>query len=260
MEIIIVIFKSVIIGGLMGFAAALGAARMFHSPTVQALGAFRTLGEMNACEGDAASHFSFGLGFFFNAWASAVGAGAYTQDVTHRILPNWAAAALLSRNKNISETVHNPKRMAIVGAVIGAAIVTFLNATSSAIPSSLQVTAVDVLVPAATLLISTVMPIVFWLAALDAGKRTVFWGTLFGGLAQLIMGNAVPGVVLGILVGKGVDELGWSRLTKILFVTVIILFVLSAFFRGFDLNLIEQFKLGVPSWLQNFHNLFTVKQ
>jgi hypothetical protein len=62
LEIIIVIFKSVIIGGLMGFAAALGATRMFHSPTVQALGAFRTLGEMNACEGDAASHFSFGLG------------------------------------------------------------------------------------------------------------------------------------------------------------------------------------------------------
>lgn len=139
-------------------------------------------------------------------------------------------------------------------------IVTFLNATSSAIPSSLQVTAVDVLVPAATLLISTVMPIVFWLAALDAGKRTGFWGTLFGGLAQLIMGNAVPGVVLGILVGKGIDELGWSKLTKILFVTVIVLFVLSAFFRGFDLNLIEQFKLGVPNWLQNFHNLFTVKQ
>lgn len=259
MEILIVILKSVIIGGLMGFSAALGAARMFHSPTVQALGAFRTLGEMNACEGDDASHFSFGLGFFFNAWASAVGAGAYTQDVTHRILPNWAAAALLSRNKNISETVHSPKRMAIVGAVIGAGIVTFSNATSSAIPSSLQVTAVDVLVPAATLLISTVMPIVFWLAALDAGKRTGFWDTLFGGLAQLIMGNAVPGVVLGILVGKGVDELGWSRLTKILFVTVIILFVLSAFFRGFDLNLIEQFKLGIPKWLQNFHDLFTVK-
>ena len=146
-----------------------------------------------------------------------------------------------------------------IGAVIGAGIVTFSNATSSAIPSSLQVTAVDVLVPAATLLISTVMPIVFWLAALDAGKRTGFWGTLFGGLAQLIMGNAVPGVVLGILVGKGVDELGWSRLTKILFVTVIILFVLSAFFRGFDLNLIEQFKLGIPKWLQNFHDLFTVK-
>lgn len=101
--------------------------------------------------------------------------------MTHRILPNWAAAALLSRNKNISETVHNPKRMAIVGAVIGAAIVTFLNATSSAIPSSLQVTAVDVLVPAATLLISTVMPIVFgwllWMQGKELVSGNFIWWT-----------------------------------------------------------------------------------
>lgn len=64
---IIVILKSLVIGGLLGFSAGMGAARMFHIPTTQGLGAFRTMGEMNACEGDAASHFSFGLGFFFNA-------------------------------------------------------------------------------------------------------------------------------------------------------------------------------------------------
>jgi hypothetical protein len=32
---------------------------------------------------------SFGLGFFFNAWASSVAAGSFTQDVDHRIIPNW---------------------------------------------------------------------------------------------------------------------------------------------------------------------------
>lgn len=78
MTIMIILLKSLLIGGLVGFAAGAGAARMFHAPTTQGLGAFRTLGEMNACEGDAASHFSFGLGFFFNAWASTVGAGAFT--------------------------------------------------------------------------------------------------------------------------------------------------------------------------------------
>ena len=36
---------------------------MFHAPQTQGLGAFRTLGEMNAAQGDPASHFSFGLGF-----------------------------------------------------------------------------------------------------------------------------------------------------------------------------------------------------
>ncbi|SJZ83957.1 conserved hypothetical protein EF_0832/AHA_3913 [Pilibacter termitis] len=259
MEVLIILLKSLCIGGLLGFAAGVGAARMFHAPTTQALGAFRTLGEMNACEGDAASHFSFGLGFFFNAWASAVGAGAFTQDVTHRVVPNWAAASLLAKNKDMGQTVHNPKAMGIAGAIIGALVVAFLNTTATAIPESLKVTAVAVLVPAATLLINTVMPVLFWLAALDAGKRTGFWGTLFGGLAQLIMGNAVPGVVLGILVGKGIDELGWTRLTKIMISTVFILFILSGFFRGFDLTALEQFKLQAPEWLSDIHKMMGQK-
>ena len=104
--------------------------------------------------------------------------------------------------------------MGIIGAVIGALVVAFLNTTAAAIPEALQVTAVSVLVPAATILINTVMPVIFWLAALDAGKRTGFWGR-FWRIAQLIMGNAVPGVVLGILIGKGVDESGWNRVTKV---------------------------------------------
>ena len=62
------------------------------------------------------------------------------------------------------------------------------------------------LVPAANLLVNTVMPVIFWLAAIEAGKKSGFWATIFGGLAQLIMGNAVPGLVLGILIGKGVEE------------------------------------------------------
>ena len=148
MDFVIILVKSVIIGGLLGFAASVGAARMFHAPNTQGLGAFRTLGEMNACMGDPASHFSFGLGFFFNAWASSVGAGAFTQDVTHRIIPNWAAAALLAKNKDVTQTMHDPKKMGIIGAVIGAGVVAFLNTTAAAIPEALQVTAVSVLVPA----------------------------------------------------------------------------------------------------------------
>ncbi|MBO0422906.1 hypothetical protein BCR22_11085 [Enterococcus plantarum] len=258
MDVIVVLLKSLLIGGLVGFAAGAGAARMFHAPSTQGLGAFRTLGEMNACEGDAASHFSFGLGFFFNAWASTVGAGAFTQDVDHRVIPNWAAAALLVKNKNIAETMHNPKKMGISGAIVGMLVVAFLNTTASAIPESLQVTAVAVLVPAANLLINTVMPVLFWLAAIDAGKRSGLWATIFGGLATMIMGNAVPGVVLGILIGKGVDEIGWNKVTKSMMVAVILLFVFSGFFRGFDLQMIESFRLQIPGWLQNVHDVFSV--
>lgn len=107
---LIILFKSIIIGGLVGVGVGVGAARMFHAPTIQGMGAFRTLGELNSCEGDPASHFSFGLGFFFNAWASSVAAGAFTQDVDHRIIPNWGAAALMIKNRNVAETMHNPKK------------------------------------------------------------------------------------------------------------------------------------------------------
>ena len=101
MEILIIALKSIVIGGLCGFGVGAGAARMFHAPTYQGMGAFRTLGELNSCEGDPAAHFSFGLGFFFNAWASSVAAGSFTQDVDHRIIPNWGAALLMIKNRSL---------------------------------------------------------------------------------------------------------------------------------------------------------------
>lgn len=114
-----VAIKSIIIGAFVGVGVGAGAARMFHAPKAQGMGAFRTLGELNACAGDAASHFSFGLGFFFNAWASSVGAGAFTQDVDHRIIPNWAAAVLMRKGKRPEDTLHNPKKWRFQAALLG---------------------------------------------------------------------------------------------------------------------------------------------
>lgn len=255
---LIILFKSLIIGALAGFGAGAGAARMFHAPGVQGMGAFRTLGELNACEGDPVSHFSFGLGFFFNSWASVVGAGALTQDIDHRVIPNWAAAILMVKNRDLADTLHNPKKMAFAGGLVGAVMVAFLNTTAMAVPESVQTVAVSVLVPSAALLINYVMPVIFWLAALDAGKRSGMWGTVLGGLAQLIMGNAVPGVVLGILIGKGVDDSGWNKVTRVLLTTVILLFTLSAFFRGVDIKLFTQTGLEAPGWLQSLHGIFEI--
>lgn len=252
----IILLKSIIIGALVGIGVGAGAARMFHAPATQGMGAFRTLGELNACQGDPISHFTFGLGFFFNAWASTIGAGAFTQDVDHRIIPNWSAAALMIGGKKVEDTLHNPKKMALAGALVGIVVVSFLNSTASAIPESMQIVAVKVLVPAANLLINPVMPVIFWLAALDAGRRSGFWGTIFGGLAHIIMGNAVPGVVLGILLGKGVDDSGWNKVTKTLLCSVITLFLISAFFRGIDLKFIQQVGMEAPQSIQNLHKLF----
>lgn len=149
--------------------------------------------------------------------------------------------------------------MTLACTLIGMLVVTFLNSTASAVPAALQVTAVKVLVPAANLLVNTVMPVIFWLAAIDAGKKSGLWATVFGGLSQLIMGNAVPGVVLGILIGKGVEESGWNRITNIMMAAVIVLFAMSAFFRGFDIQMLQSFRLDVPGWLGALHNLLNGK-
>lgn len=228
-----VLIKSLIIGALGGAAVSAGAARMFHAPEIQAMGAFRTLGEINACKGDPVSHFSFGLGFFFNAAGSVIGAGALTQDVLHRIVPNWAAAALLVKNKKVEETLYDPARMGVMGAIVGAVVVAALNLLANAIPESLAVIASGILSPAANLMINTVMPIIFWLAALDAGKITGIWGTVLGGLAYLIMGNAVPGCVLGIIVGQSVEDNGYNKTVQVMLAVIAALFVVIGIGRGF---------------------------
>ncbi len=38
-------------------------------------------------------------------------------------------------------------------------------------------------------------------------------------------------------------------MTKVMMVAIVALFVLSGFFRGFDMKMIESFHLTVPNWL-----------
>lgn len=233
---LLIIIKSLIIGFIGGAALTAGAARMFHTPNSQSMGAFRTLGELNACQGDTMAHFSFGLGFLFNSAAAVVASGALTQDVFHRVIPNFAAATLLLKNKKVEETLYDPLKMGTVGGIIGAIIVAFLNTVAFLIPASLSNIAREILSPAAAMMINPVMPIVFWLAALDAGKLTGVWATVLGGLAHMIMGNAVPGIVLGILIGQTIDESGYNKSVRIMITIVVILFIVIAYFRGFLQN------------------------
>lgn len=229
-----IIVYSVIIGLIGGACIAAGAARMFHAPEIQSMGAFRTLGELNACAGDPIAHFSFGLGFFFSSAAGAVATGALSQDVLHRIVPNWGASLLLIKNKKVEETLQNPSRMMIAGGFVGAVVVTFLNTLAKLIPEKLALIAQNVLQPATGWLLNPVMPAIFWLAAIDAGKYTGMWGTVLGGVSALISGNALPGIVLGILIGKSAEENGYkNKMVRILIVTVAALFFVIAYFRGF---------------------------
>ncbi len=228
-----VLLKSLIIGALGGSAVAAGAARMFHAPEVQAMGAFRSMGELNACKGDPIAHFTFGMGFLFNAAGAVVGSGALTQDVLHRVIPNWSAGVLLLKDKRVEETLYHPGKMAVVGGVIGAVVVAALNSAASIVPQSLSVIAQGILGPASAMMIEIVMPIIFILAALDAGRITGTWGLVLGGLSHIIMGNATPGAVLGIIIGQTIQDNGMSKSAKVMISVVVVLFVLIGYFRGF---------------------------
>lgn len=229
-----IVLYSIIIGLVGGGCIAAGAARMFHAPEIQGMGAFRTLGEMNACNGDPIAHFSFGLGFFFNAAASALASGALTGDVLHRIVPNWSAAVLTVRGEKAENTIYNPGKMFVVGGAIGAVVVTVLNTASSLVPSKLSVIAAEILAPATSWLLNPVMPAIFWLAAMDAGKTTGLWGTVLGGVSTVVSGNAVPGIVLGILIGKSAEQNGYkNNIVRLLIAIVVVMFLAIAYFRGF---------------------------
>lgn len=236
-----VLIKSLIIGAIGGGAIAAGAARMFHAPEVQGMGSFRTLGEINACKGDPISHYSFGLGFLFNAAAAAVSTGALTQDVMHRVVPNWAAGTLLLRERSVDATLLNPTKMALAGALAGAAAVALLNTVSALVPENAAKVAGSVLGNASSMMINPVMPIIFLLAALDAGRYTGIAGLILGGLSHMIMGNAVPGAILGILIGKSIEEQGYSRPTWVMIFIVALLFILIAYFRGFHETILALF-------------------
>lgn len=235
-----VIIKSLIVGLLVGSAISAGAVRMFKAPETQGMGAFRTLGELNASNGDSISHFSFGLGFFITSAASAVGTGSLTQDVLHRVIPNWSAAIVNFRNKRDYKESIVP--MTIWGGVIGAVVYILLNTSAALVPVELAEMSRDILAPAAQYLIDLVMPLLFLWAAMDSGKTTGIWAIIFGGLMAMVSGNALPGIIFGILCGTLADEQGYDkRSTKVMFFITIVLILLIAFFRDFHLILFDLF-------------------
>lgn len=237
MEIII---KSIIVGFLMGAAISAGASRMFRAPEIQGMGAFRTLGELNASNGDSISHFSFGLGFFITSAASALGTGSLTQDVLHRVIPNWAAAIIgLNKEKDYRTSTAD---MFIFGGIIGAIVFVLLNTASSLVPVNLATMAKDILTPAATNMINYVMPLLFLWAAMDAGQTVGIWAIIFGGIMAIISGNSLPGIIFGILCGSLIEEKGSrDKSTITMFAIVIIMILLIAYFRNFHVKIFELF-------------------
>lgn len=228
-----VVIKSIIVGALAGAGIGGGTARMLHAPNVQGIGSFRALGELNACNGDPISHFSFGLGFLFSSAGSVVGTGSLSSEVLHRIIPNWSAGLVLLSNKKEKQGITDPFKMMFAGAIVGAVVVTFLNTLANSIPAQMSAIAENIVAPAADLILMPILPVAFWLSALSAGKEHGMYATIFGVLAQYIMGNATPGCVLGILIGQSVKDSGLKSkgsITLIGFVSF--MFALIAYFRG----------------------------
>ena len=237
----LILLESILIGGLAGFGVGAGAARMFHAPEVQAAGAFRTLGEMNACLGDPVSHFSFGLSFYLNSAAQNLAAGVLDQDFLHRTIPNVAAGILTLKNKNLEETVYNPFKMAIVGAIVGAVGYPIFNLSAQLVPAYVSASMTAIFSPAvANMMI--VMDCLYLIAALDNGKYTGICGIILGTVSKLVSGSMTPGLILGILTGKTVELNGIkSKVSKVFIAVMIVVWVLIAYFRGFFPKMIAAF-------------------
>lgn len=236
-----ILFESILIGALAGLGVGAGAARMFHAPKIQAAGAFRTLGEMNACLGDPVSHFSFGFSFLINCAVNDLAVGCVTQDLLHRVVPNFAAGLLTIKNKKIEDTVQNPLKMGLAGSVVGAVFYTLLNMSVSLVPVTVSSTMQSVLTPAITNMM-LVMDILYILAAIQNGKYTGTWGLILGAVSRMVVGSATPGAILGILTGKTIELNGIKSKVSIIFIVLmVVLWLLVAYFRGFFVTMASAF-------------------
>ena len=90
-------------------------------------------------------------------------------------------------------------------------------------------------------MINIVMPLLFLWAALDDGKVTGTWALALAGVMHMISGNALPGIIFGILIGNNAQEKGYqARSTRVLIAVVITLILLIAYFRDFHVKMIAQ--------------------
>lgn len=239
MGVIGVLLKSALIGVLTGFPVGVGVARMYFIPKVQAMGAFRTLGELNAAQGDAVSHISFGLSWFFNSLGTSAASGTLNQDVLHRVIPNLSAGILFMKEKDPEKTIQDPVKMGIVGAIVGAVVFMLLNAAPALVP--VRVTSVlSTILNGSVNNFMIVMQVLYLIAALDSGPITGAWGIILGALAFLITGNATPGLILGILTGETIKNNGVKNKMSIIFIVLmVVIWTLVAYFRGFFPKLLE---------------------
>lgn len=235
----IVLLKSAIIGILTGFAVGVGVARMYFAPKVQAMGAFRTLGELNACQGDPVAHFAFGASWFLNSLGTSAAVGGVDQDVLHRIIPNFSAGILMLRNKNEEETIQDPVKMGIVGAIVGAVVFMILNGAPALVPTHVT-SSLSVVLSGAVNNFLIVMQVLYLLAALGNGPVTGAWGIALGAISYLVTGNATPGLILGILTGETIKTNGVkSKISIVFIILMVVIWGLVAHFRGFYPKLIE---------------------
>lgn len=239
MDLINILLLTAVSGASVGFAVSVGAARMFKAPESQGLGAFRTLGEINSCSGDPTSHFALGTGFYLNAAATAVGTGALTQDLLHRVIPNWSFAifGLKTKSRSLDDMSNYPFQLGIIGAIVGAIVMMSIVTLYNFVPTEFSQVAGAVLSPAATLLFNPIMPILFLLAAFDSGKKTGMWSLVFASLSQVLMANALPGVILGIMLGEAANDQGYRSKTFITLLTIIaVMMIVIAILRGVTLD------------------------
>lgn len=162
----------------------------------------------------------------------------------HRVIPNFAYAIFAGKKKgsSLEELSNCPFQLGIIGAVIGAIVMSSIVTLYSFVPNEFAYVAQSVLAPAATLLFNPIMPILFMLAAFGSSKKTGIWSLIFAALAQLLMSNPLPGVILGIMIGETANSEGYKSKTFIVIFTIIItMMIIIGILRGVTLESLTAF-------------------
>ena len=131
--------------------------------------------------------------------------------------------------------------MAIAGTLVGAVLYTLLNESVSFVPDYVSVSMTQVFTPAINNML-IVMDCLYLIAALENGKLTGMWGIALGSIAMMVVGRATPGLILGILTGKTIEQNGVKSKISITFIILMVaVWILIAYFRGFFPKLLTAF-------------------
>ncbi|MGL4818795.1 MAG: DUF4311 domain-containing protein, partial [Bacilli bacterium] len=128
-------------------------------------------------------------------------------------IPSFTIGLGARANGETENAELSPLRLGVGGALVGGVLLGTLACLQSLIPLDASNGALTIFSKTALIFVQIVLPLVFWMKAVDAGGQTPVVATVLGGFSQLYLANALPGIIVGIVLAKGYEEMGWQRVS-----------------------------------------------